>query len=134
MTNPAIVRNRLKIESAITNAKAFLEVQREFGTFDRYVWSFVRGKPHSQSAPDDEDGPRANAGIGCAFEGLAEARISIRRHDDHLRVHAGDRSRQRPSRRVSSLDRRSRHESGALDRRTSKSALTIRVKCPRAPR
>ena len=45
MANPGIVRNRLKIESAISNAKAFLEVQREFGTFDRYVWSFVRGKP-----------------------------------------------------------------------------------------
>ena len=45
MKNPEIVRNRLKIESAITNAKAFLEVQREFGTFDRYVWTFVRGKP-----------------------------------------------------------------------------------------
>ena len=45
MTNPAIVRNRLKIESAVNNAKAFLEVQREFGTFDRYVWTFVRGKP-----------------------------------------------------------------------------------------
>jgi DNA-3-methyladenine glycosylase I len=45
MANPGIVRNRLKIESAITNAKAFLEVQREFGSFDRYVWTFVRGKP-----------------------------------------------------------------------------------------
>jgi DNA-3-methyladenine glycosylase I len=45
MANPDIVRNRLKIGSAITNAKAFLEVQREFGTFDRYVWGFVRGKP-----------------------------------------------------------------------------------------
>jgi DNA-3-methyladenine glycosylase I len=45
MTNPDIVRNRLKIESAVTNAQAFLQVQREFGTFDRYVWAFVRGKP-----------------------------------------------------------------------------------------
>ncbi len=45
MTNAAIVRNRLKLESAVANAKAFLEVQREFGTFDRYVWTFVRGKP-----------------------------------------------------------------------------------------
>ena len=45
MKNPGIVRNRLKIESAITNAKAFLEVQREFGSFDRYVWTFVGGKP-----------------------------------------------------------------------------------------
>jgi DNA-3-methyladenine glycosylase I len=40
-----IVRNRLKIESAIGNAKAFLEIQREFGTFDAYVWSFVGGRP-----------------------------------------------------------------------------------------
>jgi DNA-3-methyladenine glycosylase I len=45
MNNPEIVRNRLKIESAVANAKAFLEVQREFGSFDRYVWAFVRGKP-----------------------------------------------------------------------------------------
>jgi DNA-3-methyladenine glycosylase I len=43
--NPEIVRNRLKIASAVTNARAFLEVQREFGSFDRYVWSFVGGKP-----------------------------------------------------------------------------------------
>jgi DNA-3-methyladenine glycosylase I len=40
-----IVRNRLKIESAITNARAFLEVQEEFGTFARYAWEFVGGAP-----------------------------------------------------------------------------------------
>jgi DNA-3-methyladenine glycosylase I len=40
-----IVRNRLKIASAITNAQAFLAVQREFKTFDAYIWSFVEGKP-----------------------------------------------------------------------------------------
>jgi DNA-3-methyladenine glycosylase I len=40
-----IVRNRLKIESAVTNARAFLAVQREFGSFDRYLWAFVAGKP-----------------------------------------------------------------------------------------
>jgi DNA-3-methyladenine glycosylase I len=40
-----IIRNRLKITSAITNAKAFLAVQKEFGTFDRYMWQFVGGKP-----------------------------------------------------------------------------------------
>ena len=42
--DPGIVRNRLKIESAIQNARAFLEVQREFGTFDSYVWRFVGGR------------------------------------------------------------------------------------------
>ena len=45
LTNPGIVRNRLKVNSAVTNAKLFLGIQREFGTFDRYVWSFVGGKP-----------------------------------------------------------------------------------------
>ena len=41
MANPGIVRNRLKIEAAVSNAKAFLAVQREFGSFDRYIWQFV---------------------------------------------------------------------------------------------
>ncbi|HET7220034.1 MAG TPA: DNA-3-methyladenine glycosylase I, partial [Vicinamibacterales bacterium] len=45
MLNPGIVRNRLKIESTISNAAAFLAVQREFGSFDAYVWRFVGGKP-----------------------------------------------------------------------------------------
>lgn len=45
MQNAGIIRNRLKIDSAITNAKAFLHLQREFGSFDQYVWSFVNGKP-----------------------------------------------------------------------------------------
>lgn len=40
-----IIRNRLKIASAVANARAFLEVRREFGTFDRYVWPFVGGAP-----------------------------------------------------------------------------------------
>jgi DNA-3-methyladenine glycosylase I len=45
MTNPGIVRNRLKIAAAISNAKAFLAVQREFSSFDRFVWQFVEGRP-----------------------------------------------------------------------------------------
>src|SRR5256885_9547826 len=45
MNDNGIIRNRLKIGSAVTNAIAFLEVQREFGNFDEYVWRFVNGKP-----------------------------------------------------------------------------------------
>jgi DNA-3-methyladenine glycosylase I len=44
LENPGIVRNRLKVRAAVTNAKAFLAVQKEFGTFDAYMWSFVGGK------------------------------------------------------------------------------------------
>jgi DNA-3-methyladenine glycosylase I len=45
MKDPGIVRNRLKIDSTVTNARAFLEVQREFGSFDRFLWDFAGGKP-----------------------------------------------------------------------------------------
>lgn len=45
MADEGIVRNRLKIEATMSNAKAFLEVQRESGSFDKYVWQFVGGKP-----------------------------------------------------------------------------------------
>jgi DNA-3-methyladenine glycosylase I len=45
LQDPGIVRNRLKIESTVTNAKAFLAVAKEFGSFDAYVWRFVNGSP-----------------------------------------------------------------------------------------
>jgi DNA-3-methyladenine glycosylase I len=45
LADAGIVRNRLKIASAISNARAFLQVQREFGSFDRYIWQFVGGQP-----------------------------------------------------------------------------------------
>jgi DNA-3-methyladenine glycosylase I len=45
LKDEGIIRNKLKIEGAIANAKAFLQVRKEFGTFDKYVWSFVNGKP-----------------------------------------------------------------------------------------
>jgi DNA-3-methyladenine glycosylase I len=45
LADPGIVRNRLKVESAVSNARAFLEVQKEFGSFDAYVWRFVGGEP-----------------------------------------------------------------------------------------
>ncbi|MDE3151974.1 MAG: DNA-3-methyladenine glycosylase I [Gemmatimonadota bacterium] len=55
LADPGIVRNRLKIASAISNARAFLDVQREFGSFDRYVWRFVDGAPlvNRRRAPGD---------------------------------------------------------------------------------
>jgi DNA-3-methyladenine glycosylase I len=45
LRNPGIVRNRLKVEAAVSNARAFLAVQEEFGSFERYIWGFVGGKP-----------------------------------------------------------------------------------------
>jgi DNA-3-methyladenine glycosylase I len=45
MKDAGIIRNKLKIESAVTNAEAFIEVRKQFGTFDKYIWDFVNNKP-----------------------------------------------------------------------------------------
>lgn len=45
MTDPGIIRNGLKIKAAVSNAKAFMEVQKEFGSFSKYIWGFTGGKP-----------------------------------------------------------------------------------------
>ena len=57
LLDPAIVRNRLKVESAVSNAKAFLKVQEEFGSFGEYIWGFVDGKPIQNNFRKDGDVP-----------------------------------------------------------------------------
>jgi len=55
LNNPGIVRNRLKVQSAVTNARAFLEIQAEFNSFDTYIWQFVNGatiRKHWKSLKD----------------------------------------------------------------------------------
>ncbi len=59
--NPEIVRNKLKIEASVRNAKAFLEVQEEFGSFDTYIWKFVGGAPIQNSRDRLEDIPATTA-------------------------------------------------------------------------
>ena len=49
LKDPGIIRNRLKIASTISNAQAFLQVQKEFGSFDAYIWTFVNGKPQQNN-------------------------------------------------------------------------------------
>ena len=57
LQDPSIVRNRLKVESAVTNAKAFLAVQEEFGSFCDYIWGFVDGSPIQNRFRKDGDVP-----------------------------------------------------------------------------
>ena len=61
LKDPGIVRNRLKIDSTVTNAQAFLEVQREFGSFDTYLWAFVNRRPLI-------NGPTAASGVPARTE------------------------------------------------------------------
>ncbi len=60
MQNPGIIRNRLKILATVNNAKRFLEVQKEFGTFSEYIWSFVNGKPIINHPKTLKDVPATN--------------------------------------------------------------------------
>jgi DNA-3-methyladenine glycosylase I len=57
LQNEGIIRNRLKINSAVSNAKAFLAVQKEFGSFDKYIWGFVGGKPLNNKVKSMSDVP-----------------------------------------------------------------------------
>ena len=57
LLDPSIVRNRLKIESTVSNARAFLKVREEFGSFSDYIWGFVDGKPVQNNFKKDGDVP-----------------------------------------------------------------------------
>ena len=61
LLDPGIVRNRLKVRSAVSNAKAFLAVQKEFGSFSKYIWDFVGGKPIQKHFAKDGDIPATSA-------------------------------------------------------------------------
>ena len=61
MEDAGIVRNRLKIGAAVKNAKAFLEAQKEFGTFDSYIWQFVGGKPLRKQLAKGQHAPSRTA-------------------------------------------------------------------------
>jgi DNA-3-methyladenine glycosylase I len=79
MTNPGIIRNRLKLEGAVKNARAFLAAQEELGSFERYVWSFVGGRPFQHrfksvaelpaTTPESDSMSRALKKRGFSFVG-----------------------------------------------------------------
>ena len=70
LKDEGIVRNRLKIESTVTNARAFLAVQKEFGTFDRYLWGFVGGEPIQNRRRGSKDIPARTAESDALSKGL----------------------------------------------------------------
>ena len=94
LADPGIVRNRLKIAAAIRNAKAFLAVQQEFGSFDAYIWRFVGGRPIRNARQTLKEIPARTPESDAMSKDLLAARIQIRRPDDLLRLHAGGRDGQ----------------------------------------
>ncbi len=77
LENPGIVRNRLKIEAAVKNARAFLDVQKEFRTFDNYVWRFVAGKPRRNAWRRIEDIPARTAESDALSKDLMRRRFTF---------------------------------------------------------
>jgi len=61
LANPGIIRNRLKIEAAVKNARLFLDIQEEFGSFDAYVWEFVGGRPIQNNWKSPKEVPTSTA-------------------------------------------------------------------------
>ncbi len=127
-TDPGIIRNRLKIAAAVKNARAFLAVQGEYGSFDAYCWQFVDGRPRqnrwktmlairrrspaTESLENHASDPRHDARVRRVQPRSEAAGIQLRGIHRDVRPHAGGRDGQRPSHGLFSISRRSaaRHE------------------------
>lgn len=77
LSNRGIVRNRLKIEATIKNARAFLKIQREFGSFDAYIWRFVGGKPRKNAWQTVQEIPSKTIGSDTMSRDLIRRRFTF---------------------------------------------------------
>ncbi|HDS16016.1 MAG TPA: DNA-3-methyladenine glycosylase I [Proteobacteria bacterium] len=77
LKNPAIIRNRLKVFAARKNALAFLEIQKEFGSFDEYIWQFVGGKPMDGGRETIADIPAKTTDSDVLFKDLKKRGMSF---------------------------------------------------------
>ena len=100
LLNASIIRNRQKIEAAVRNARAFLILQDEFGSFDSYCWRFVEGRPIVNHRNSAKEVPATSRRVRRLQQRSQEARLQLCRLDHHLRPHAGRRHGQRPSHRL----------------------------------
>ena len=93
--DPGIVRNRMKIQAAVQNARAFLAVQEAFGSFDAYCWRFVGGRPRVNRPKTGAGDPGHLTGVRRVQQGPEDARLRLRRLDDRVCPHAGRRHGER---------------------------------------
>ena len=77
LAEPGIIRNRLKVTAAVANARAFLEVRREFGSFDTYIWRFVGGRPIRNSWQSRQEVPSRTAESDALSKDLNRRRFSF---------------------------------------------------------
>ena len=91
LLNEGIIRNRLKLQAAITNAQAFLAVQKEFGSFDLYIWQFVGGKPKVNQWKTMKRDPRSIERVRRHERGPEKAWVQVCRFHHLLCLHASRR-------------------------------------------
>lgn len=77
LANEGIVRNKLKIAASINNAKSFLEIQKEFGSFDAYIWKFAGGKPKRKSPRSLKDIPATTQEADAMSKDLKKRRFKF---------------------------------------------------------
>ena len=78
LTNPGIIRNKLKIETAVQNAKAFLAVQKEFGNFDKYIWRFVDQEPKQNARKSMKEVPAKTPESDALSKDLKKRWLQVR--------------------------------------------------------
>ena len=107
-STPASCAIARRSSRAVSNAQACSStLVEEVGSFDKYIWGFVGGKPIVNRWKTTKQIPATSKRIGRARRGPQEARLQVRRLDGHVRPHAGDRARQRSPRRVAGAGKRS---------------------------
>ena len=97
MQDAGIVRNRAKIEGAVLSARSYLDIMEKGSGFSALLWDFVDGKPKVNHFRSTAQVPRSDRAVAENVEGVAGARLQVRRPDDRLCLHAGGRHGQRPS-------------------------------------
>ena len=98
--NEGIIRNRLKVAAAVTNAKAFLDIQKEYGSFDGFLWAYVDGTPIINHPKNMEEIPAATPLADQISRDLKKRGISICRPHNRLCLHAGHGHGKRPCSRL----------------------------------
>ena len=91
LKNPGIIRNRLKIASAVRNARTFLDVREEFGSFDRYIWQFVGGRPRVNRWHSSKQIAASTPQSDAMSKDLKKRGFNFAGSNDLLRLHASRR-------------------------------------------
>ena len=122
LLDPGIIRNRAKVESTVRNARLFLDVQKEFGSFDTYIWGFVGGRTLVNKWRRTAQLPPVSARVGGLQCRSAPPGLRLRRAHHLLRPPPGGRAGQRPPGRL--LPLRRAHSLRAIRTRAPKRDMT----------